>query len=73
MASDPDDEGEVTLGVGLKYGLGLIGLGIGMLLFLMILETSPRALLHWREMDGRRPLLADRHSVHFSGDPHAPS
>ena len=48
MASDPDDEGEVTLGVGLKYGLGLIGLGIGMLLFLMILEKSPRGgRVHW--------------------------
>lgn len=48
MASDPDDEGEVTLWVGFKYGLGLIAFGVGVLLLLMMIENSSRGgRVHW--------------------------
>ena len=48
MASDDDMEGEVTLTQGLKYGLGLIAFGVGVLLLLMLLEGSNRGgRVHW--------------------------
>jgi hypothetical protein len=48
MASDDDSEGEVTLTQGLKYGLGLIAVGVGVLLLLVLLEESRRGgRVHW--------------------------
>jgi hypothetical protein len=48
MASDDDTEGEVTLGAGLKYGLGLIGIGIVAFLLLTLMEGSGRGhRVHW--------------------------
>ncbi|HEY7314882.1 MAG TPA: hypothetical protein VH643_36385 [Gemmataceae bacterium] len=48
MASDDDSEGEVTLGQGLKYGLGLIAFGVGVFLLLTMIEGSSRGgRVHW--------------------------
>jgi hypothetical protein len=48
MASDDDSEGVVTLGAGLKYGLGLIAIGVGLFLWLNMLEESGRGgRVHW--------------------------
>ena len=48
MADDDVSEGEVTLAQGLKYGLGLIGIGIGVFLLLMMIEGSERGgRVHW--------------------------
>jgi hypothetical protein len=47
MASD-DSEGQVTLTQGLKYGLGLIAVGVGVFLLLALLEGSNRGgRVHW--------------------------
>jgi hypothetical protein len=48
MASADDSDGQVTLAQGLKYGLGLIALGVGVFLLLALLEGSPRGgRVHW--------------------------
>ena len=48
MASDDDSEGEVTLGQGLKYGLGLIAFGVGVFLLLTMIEGSSQGgRVHW--------------------------
>ncbi len=48
MANDNDSDGEVTLAVGLKYGLGLIAAGVGIFFLLMLIEGSEKgARVHW--------------------------
>ncbi len=48
MASDDDSEGEVTLTQGLKYGLGLIAVGVGVFLLLTLIEGSSQGgRVHW--------------------------
>ncbi|VTR93963.1 Membrane protein OS=Rhodopirellula sallentina SM41 GN=RSSM_01667 PE=4 SV=1 [Gemmata massiliana] len=48
MSSDDDSEGEVTLAQGLKYGLGLIAIGVGVFLVLTMIEGSSRGgRVHW--------------------------
>ncbi|OWK45817.1 hypothetical protein [Fimbriiglobus ruber] len=48
MASDDDTDGEVTLGQGLKYGLGLLAIGVVVFVILTLMEDSGRGgRVHW--------------------------
>ena len=43
-----DSEEHITTGQGIKYGLGCLGIGVGMFLLLSLMESSGRGgRVHW--------------------------